>query len=67
MSNQDERLCRVDSDAADIVRVSLKGGDTLQCVVVEHAEPQESLILSIPMLHNKGAFVFSTGLIERYP
>jgi hypothetical protein len=40
MSNQDERLCRVDSDAADVVRVSLKGGDTLQCVVVEHADLQ---------------------------
>jgi len=38
MSNQDERLCRVDSDAADVVWVSLEGSDALQCVIVEHTD-----------------------------
>lgn len=34
-ASEDVRLCRVDSNAADVVRVCLKHVNTLQCVVVE--------------------------------
>lgn len=37
-AGEDVGLCRVDSDTADVVRVSLKHVNSLQSVVIEHTD-----------------------------